>query len=109
MKIDSKLVLNIFGYGLHIEPTKKKKFSHYISKERNMFVAESLFRILKNMESIQFLQMEKVMVSKSCQFLKLRHHVHSFEKSLIERTIQYIKDRTESFDDYSPVKERSVS
>ncbi len=34
-------------------------------------------------------------------FLKLKHHLHSsFEKNLIERTIQYIKDRTESFDDY---------
>ena len=40
----------------------------------------------------------------ACEFLKLDHHIHSFfgkeEKSLIERAIQYIKDRTESFDDY---------
>jgi len=39
----------------------------------------------------------------ACRFLKLRHHTHSYyEKSLIERTIQYIKDRTECFDDYFP-------
>ena len=33
----------------------------------------------------------------ACQFLKLNHHIHSaYEKSIIfERTIQYIKDRTE--------------
>ena len=40
----------------------------------------------------------------ACQFLKLKeHHTHSFyEKSIIiERTIQYIKDKTkEGFDDY---------
>ena len=37
----------------------------------------------------------------ACQFLKLRHHIHSsFEKSIIERTMQCIKDRTETFDDY---------
>jgi putative transposase len=31
----------------------------------------------------------------ACRFLKLNHHIHStFEKSLIERTMQYIKDRT---------------
>jgi putative transposase len=37
----------------------------------------------------------------ACKFLKLRHHLHSsFEKSIIERTIQYIKDRIENFDDY---------
>jgi transposase-like protein len=44
----------------------------------------------------------------ACRFLKLRHHIHSFlakkEKSLIERAIQYIKDRTESFDDYFPCR-----
>jgi putative transposase len=38
----------------------------------------------------------------ACRFLKLDHHIHSsFEKSIIERTMQYIKDRTkECFDDY---------
>jgi putative transposase len=39
----------------------------------------------------------------ACKFLKLKHHIHSSqEKSSIERTMQYIKDRTESFDDYFP-------
>jgi putative transposase len=39
----------------------------------------------------------------ACRFLKLHHHTHSYyEKSIIERTIQYIKDRTECFDDYFP-------
>ncbi|MGD9535291.1 MAG: hypothetical protein AB7V56_16165 [Candidatus Nitrosocosmicus sp.] len=41
----------------------------------------------------------------ACRFLKLKHHIHSsLEKSLIERTIQYVKDRTESFDDYFPCR-----
>jgi len=41
----------------------------------------------------------------ACRCLKLVHHLHSpFEKSLIKRTIQYIKDRVESFDDYFPCK-----
>jgi hypothetical protein len=40
------------------------------------------------------------------KFLKLRHHLHSiYEKSIIEGTIQYIKDRTECFDDdYFPCR-----
>ncbi len=38
-------------------------------------------------------------------FLELEHHIHSsYEKSIIERTIQYIKDRTESFDNYFPCR-----
>jgi len=41
----------------------------------------------------------------ACRFLKLKHHIHSsFEKSIIERTMQYIKDRTECFDDYFPYR-----
>ena len=46
----------------------------------------------------------------ACQFLKLKHHLHSpFEKSIIiERTIQDIKDRTEEgFDDYFPCRKRT--
>ena len=37
----------------------------------------------------------------ACRFLKINHHLHSsYEKSIIERTMQYIKDiTTESFDD----------
>ena len=42
----------------------------------------------------------------ACKFLKLNHHLHSsYEKSIIERTMQYIKDRTECFDDYFPCKQ----
>ncbi|HEY6535079.1 MAG TPA: hypothetical protein VIY08_04660 [Candidatus Nitrosocosmicus sp.] len=37
--------------------------------------------------------------------MKINHHIHSsFEKSLIERTMQYIKDITECFDDYFPCR-----
>jgi putative transposase len=38
----------------------------------------------------------------SCNyFLHLKHRLHSpLEKSLVERVMQYFKDRTESFDDY---------
>ena len=39
------------------------------------------------------------------RFLNLKHHLHSsFERSIIERTIQYIKDRTDCFDDYFPCR-----
>ncbi|HEY6535743.1 MAG TPA: hypothetical protein VIY08_08130, partial [Candidatus Nitrosocosmicus sp.] len=43
----------------------------------------------------------------ACKFLKLDHHIHSpFEKSIIERIMQYIKDRTEGFDDYFPCRNK---
>ncbi len=89
-----------------IEPENRQILALSISKERNMFVAE---RFLGGIVKI----FGKHMVStdggtwypQGCQFLKLDHHLHSsFEKSLIERTVQYIKDRTESFDDYFPCR-----
>ena len=44
------------------------------------------------------------------RFLKLKYHINShLEKSLIERTIQYIKDKKECFDDYFPRKLRIAS
>jgi putative transposase len=42
-----------------------------------------------------------------CKFLKLKHNTHSsLKKSLIERTMQYIKNRTEGFDDHFPCKRK---
>ena len=42
--------------------------------------------------------------------LRLKHiHTSSpFEKSVIERAIEYIKDRTESFDDYYPCRKKAI-
>jgi len=46
----------------------------------------------------------------ACRFHKLDHHIHSpFEKSIIERTIQYIKDRTECFDDHFPCRKKNCT
>jgi hypothetical protein len=44
-------------------------------------------------------------ITRGLQVLKLKHRIHSaFEKSLFEPTMQYVKDRMESFDDYFPCK-----
>ncbi|HXT83647.1 MAG TPA: hypothetical protein VN704_04860 [Verrucomicrobiae bacterium] len=41
----------------------------------------------------------------SLPLFETKAHIHSaYEKSIIERTIQYIKDRTENFDDYFPCR-----
>jgi putative transposase len=47
----------------------------------------------------------------ACKFAKkdeTHHHLHSFhnEKSIIDRTVQYIKDRIEGFDDHFHVEEK---
>ncbi len=89
-----------------IESKNKEILALSISKERNMFVA--IERFLSGLVSICG-KHPTVSIDggtwypQACRFLMLKHHIHSsFEKSLIERTIQYIKDRTECFDDHFP-------
>ena len=47
------------------------------------------------MADIQFQQMvEPGILPRACKFLKLDHYINSsYEKSIVERTKQYIKDR----------------
>ena len=81
-----------------------------ISKERNMFVA--IERFLS--EVVKRYGLHYVSSSdggdtwyppQAYRFIKLVHHIpSSFEKSIIERTMQYVKDRMEEFDDYFPCK-----
>ena len=71
-----------------------------------MFVAERFLSQVVNNYGLHSVSSDGgTWYPQACRFLKINHHIHSsFEKSLIERTIQYIKDRTESFDDYFPCK-----
>jgi hypothetical protein len=73
-----------------------------------MFVAESFIQNLVNKYGNHPVSTDTgTWYPFACKFLKLRHHLHSsFEKSIIERTIQYIKDRTEYFDDYFPCRKK---
>ena len=98
-----------------IEPIDKEILSFDISKERNMFVVAE--RFLSNVIN----EYGKHPVStdggtwypQACKFLKLNHHIHSFvykdEKSIIERTMQYIKDRTENLMTTFLVKRTNVN
>ena len=89
-----------------IEPANKEILSISISKERNMFVAERfLHRLLEKHGEHPVSTDGRTWYPQACRFLKLKHHMHSpYEKGIIERTMQYIKDRTESFDDYFPCR-----
>jgi putative transposase len=89
-----------------IEPENRQILALSISKERNMFVAERFLDGLSKMHGKHCVSTDGgTWYPQACRFLKLRHHIHSsLEKSLIRRTMQYLKDRTESFDDYFPCR-----
>jgi putative transposase len=89
-----------------IEPKDRRILEITVSNERNMFVAERFVAGLVKAHGKHAVSTDGgTWYPQACRFLKLKHRIHSpLEKSLMERTMQYIKDRTESFDDYSPCR-----
>ena len=87
-----------------IEPVHRTILGIYISEERNMFVAEKFIRSLVEKYGRHTVYTDGgTWYPQACNFLHLKHRLHSpLEKSLIERVMQYFKDRTECFDDYYP-------
>ena len=92
-----------------IEPGNRMILAQNITKERNMLVAERfLSSVVRDNGKHPVSTDGGTWYPMACQFLGLDHHVHSpLEKSMIERTMQYIKDRTESFDDYFPCRQKN--
>jgi putative transposase len=91
-----------------IEPKHRENLEIDVSFERAMLVAERFIASLINRHGKHPVSTDGgTWYPQACKFLKLKHHLHSpLEKSLIERTMQYIKDRTEGFDDYFPCRKK---
>jgi putative transposase len=78
LKIGSELV----WLWVAIEPANKEILPISISKERNMFVAERFLYRLSEKHGEHTFNRCGTWYPQACQFLKLRHHLHSpFEKS----------------------------
>ncbi|MDR4491510.1 MAG: DDE-type integrase/transposase/recombinase [Candidatus Nitrosocosmicus sp.] len=93
-----------------IEPETRQILAVTVSRERNMLITERFLSGLIKDYGKHPVSTDGggTWYPQGCEFLKLKHHIHSsLEKSLIERTIQYIKDRTESFDDYFPYRKQN--
>jgi len=102
IKVGSKLV----WLWVVIEPETRQILALSISNERNMLIAERFLSAVVKIHGKHPVSTDGgTWYPMACKFLRLKHHIHSpFEKSLIERTMQYIKDRTECFDDYFPCR-----
>jgi putative transposase len=93
-----------------VEPADKTVLGIRISFERNTLITEQIIHSIligkygKNSPSTDG---GSTWYPQACRFLNLRHQLDSsFGRSIIERTIQYIKDRTECFDDYFLVEKK---
>ncbi len=103
-----KVGSEIIWLWIAIESETKNILATSLSKERNMFVAEHfLSDIVDKYGQYPVSTDGGTWYPQACKFLKLNHHIHSsYEKSIIERSMQYIKDRTECFDDYFPCRKK---
>ena len=92
LKIGSKFV----WLWVAIEPKHRQILKADISFERTMLVAERFITSLINRYGKHPISTDGgTWYPQACIFLKVNHRIHStLEKSLIERTMQYIKDRT---------------
>lgn len=104
IKVGSELI----WLWIAIESENRQILAVSVSKERNMFVAERFLSNLVNDYGNHPVSTDGgTWYPQACEFLQMDHHIHSsLEKSLIERKMQYIKDRTEGFDDYFPCRKR---
>jgi putative transposase len=76
-----------------IENNNREILQISILKERNMFVAERFIsNLVKRYGEHPVSTDGGTWYPQACRFLRLPHHIHSpYEKSIIERTVQYIK------------------
>jgi putative transposase len=80
-----------------IEPIEMIVLGIRISFERTMLVAERFIQKLSTEYCKHLVRTDGGCTwhPQACEFLRLHHHLHSsFEKSIMERVIQYVKDRT---------------
>jgi putative transposase len=97
-----KIGKDYFWIWVALESDNKTIVGIHLSLERNMLVAEQFLQnIIKKYGRHPVSSDGGTWYVPACKFLKVKHHINSsYEKSIIERIIQYIKDRTENFDDY---------
>jgi putative transposase len=95
-----------FWLWICIEPVHRSVLGIFISVERNMLVAEKFIRYLVSKYGKHIVYTDGgTWYDEACNVIGLKHYLHSaYQKSLMERVNQYLKDRIESFDDYYPCR-----
>jgi putative transposase len=93
-----------------VEPIHKQILGVYVSRHRNMIIAELFLRSLIRIYGRHVVYSDGgTWYPEACISLGLEHRLHSpYEKSIVESTIEYFKDRTEAFDDYYPCMKSGV-
>jgi len=91
-----------FWLWIAIEPIHSSVLGIYISNERNMLVLSQFLETLVEKYGRHTVYSDGgTWYPEACKVIELKHYLHSpLEKCLIERVMQYFKDRTENFNGY---------
>jgi putative transposase len=91
-----------------VEPVHRYILGVYLSRHQNILVAQLFLRTLVDRYGKHAVYSDGgTWYPEACRALGLEHRLHSpYEKSLVERANQYLKDRIEEFDDYYPCMKR---
>lgn len=82
-----------------------------MTQERNVLIAERFLSVVVRYYGKHPVSTDGggTWYSQVCEFLKMDHYINApLKKSLIERTMQYIKDRIETLNDYFPCRTKNV-
>jgi putative transposase len=96
-----------FWLSICIEPIHSSVLGIHISEERNMLVAEKFIRsLVQKYDKHTVYTYGGTWYDEACNVIGLKHYLHSaYQKSLMERVNQFLKDRIENFDYYPCIKE----
>ena len=88
------------------EPNLAVCLMMHLSRERTMLVCYRFFKQLKDRYGRKPIFTDGAYwYNTACRWLRLSHQMYGTElKNIMERFIQYIKDRTECFDDHFPCR-----
>jgi putative transposase len=93
------------------EPDLNKCLMMHLSRERTILVCYQFFMQLRRRFGRKPIFTDGALwYNTACKWLRLRHQVYGVDlKNLMERFIQYLKDRTECFDDHFPCRKEGCS
>ena len=88
------------------EPNLDVCLMMHLSRERTILVCYQFFKQLRNRYGRKPIFTDGAYwYNTACRWLRLSHQMYGAElKNIMERFIQYIKDRTECFDDHFPCR-----
>jgi putative transposase len=90
------------------EPSLDVCLMMHLSRERTIFICYRFFKQIRDRFGRKPVFTDGALwYNTACRWLRLKHEVYDIKrKNMMERFIQYLKDRTECFDDHFPCQKK---